>query len=163
MRDFKKYFKLEASPADLYNALTNPMMIEIWTGETAVMSTEPGSEFSLWDGEIVGRNIEFVQDQKIVQSWFFGEESDSVVTIKLHPDKQGTNVEVHQTNIPDEAYDNIAEGWESDYIGSLKELFDKTHKWGKIAMCVIFPYLLIISLDKEGISPVSSLIAHNSF
>ena len=124
MRDFKKYFKLEASPADLYNALTNPTMIKIWTGETAVMSTEPGSEFSLWDGEIVGRNIGFVQDEKIVQSWFFGEDSDSIVTIKLHPDKQGTNVEVHQTNIPDEAYENIAEGWESDYIGGIKELFD---------------------------------------
>jgi activator of HSP90 ATPase len=124
MREFKKYFKLEASPADLYNALTNPTMIEIWTGEPAIMSAEPGSEFSLWDGEISGRNIEFVADRKIVQQWYFGEESDSVVTIKLHPDKAGTNVEVHQTNIPDEAYENIAEGWESDYFGSLSELFD---------------------------------------
>ena len=124
MKEFKKYFKLEASPADLYNALTNPMMLEIWTGEPAVMSTEPGSEFSLWDGEIVGRNIEFVPDHKIVQHWYFGEDEDSVVTIKLHPDKHGTNVEVHQTNIPDQAYENIAEGWESDYFDSLSELFD---------------------------------------
>jgi len=124
MKEFKKYFKLDASPADLYNALTNPVMIEVWTGESAIMSTEPGSDFSLWDGEIVGRNIEFIPNQKIVQQWFFGEESDSVVTIKLHPDKQGTNVEVHQTNIPDEAYDNMVEGWESDYFGSLSELFD---------------------------------------
>jgi activator of HSP90 ATPase len=124
MKEFKKYFKLNASAADLYNALTNPAMIEIWTGEAAEMSTEPGSEFSLWDGEIVGRNIEFVQDQKIVQSWYFGEDVESIVTIKLHLDKQGTNVEVHQTNIPDEAYENIAEGWESDYFGSLSELFD---------------------------------------
>ena len=124
MRDYKKYFKLEASPADVYNALTNPMMIEIWTGEPAEMSTEPGSEFSLWDGEITGRNIEFVPNEKIVQSWFFGEDSESIGTIKLHSDKQGTNVEVHQTNIPDEAYENISEGWESDYIGGMKELFD---------------------------------------
>ena len=124
MKDFKRYFKLNASPADIYNALTNPTMIEIWTGEEAVMSTEPGSDFSLWDGEIVGRNLEFVPDFKIVQSWYFGEETDSVVTIKLHPDKVGTNVEVHQTNIPDDAYDNISEGWESDYFGSLQELFD---------------------------------------
>jgi activator of HSP90 ATPase len=124
MREFKKYFKLDASPADIFNALTNPAMIEIWTGEPAVMSTEPGSEFSLWDGEIVGRNIGFVTDRKIVQHWYFEEESESIVTLKLHPDKHGTNVEVHQTNIPDEAYDNIAEGWESDYFGSLQELFD---------------------------------------
>jgi len=124
MKEFKKYFKLSASPADIYNALTNPTMIEIWTGEPAVMSTDIESEFSLWDGEIVGRNIEFVTDQKIVQSWYFGEDVESIVTIKLHLDKQGTNVEVHQTNIPDEAYENITEGWESDYFGSLSELFD---------------------------------------
>ena len=124
MKEYKKYFKLDASPADLYNALTNPVMIEVWTGEPAIMSTEAGSEFSLWDGEIVGRNIEFVTVRMIVQHWFFGEESDSVVTIKLHPDKKGTNVEVHQTNIPDDAYENISEGWESDYFGSLSELFD---------------------------------------
>ena len=124
MKEFKKYFKLSASPADIYNALTNSTMIEIWTGEPAVMSTDVESEFSLWDGEIVGRNIEFVTDQKSVQSWYFGEDVDSIVTIKLHLDKQGTNVEVHQTNIPDEAYENIAEGWESDYFASLSELFD---------------------------------------
>jgi len=124
MKDFKKYFRLEASPADLYNALTNPVMIEIWTGEEAVMSTEPGSEFSLWDGEITGSNIEFVQDQKIVQKWYFGEDADSIVTIRLFPDKKGTRMEVLQINIPDDAYENIIEGWESDYIGGLKELFD---------------------------------------
>ena len=124
MKEYKKYFKLEASPADLYNALTNPVMIEIWTGELGVMSTEPGSEFSLWDGEITGRNIEFVENFKIVQHWYFGEEEDSIVTIKLHPDKKGTNVEIHQTNIPDDAYENMVEGWEEDYIGSLAELFD---------------------------------------
>ncbi len=124
MKEFKKYFKLDASPADLYNALTNPVMIEVWTGEPAIMSTEPGSEFSLWEGEIVGINIDFEPDRKIVQCWHFGEEADSIVTIKLHPDKKGTNIEIHQTNIPDEAYENISDGWESDYIGGLKELFD---------------------------------------
>ena len=123
MKEFKKYYKLSASPSDIYNALTNPVMIEIWTGEPAVMSTEPGSDFSIWDGAIVGKNIEFEQDKKIVQEWSFGEEVDSIVTIKLHSDKGGTNVEVHQTNIPDDAYDNMIEGWEIDYFGNLKELF----------------------------------------
>ena len=65
MKEYKKYFKLDASPADLYNALTNPVMIEIWTGEPCVMNTEQGSEFSLWDGEITGRNIEFVENFKM--------------------------------------------------------------------------------------------------
>ena len=123
MKEFTKYYKLNASSSDIYNALTNPVMIEIWTGEHAVMDTEPGSEFSLWDGAITGKNIEFEKDNKIIQHWYFGEDIDSVVTIKLHPLNKGTNLEVHQTNIPDEAYENIIEGWEEDYIGNLKELF----------------------------------------
>ena len=123
MKELKKYFKLKASPADVYNALVNPVMLEIWTGEPAIMSTEPGSQFSLWDGAISGENVEFEENKRIVQKWHFGEEEDSVVTIKLHPDKAGTSLEIHQTNIPDEAFENMKSGWEEDYIGSLAELF----------------------------------------
>jgi activator of HSP90 ATPase len=101
-------------------------MLEIWTGEAAVMEEKEGTEFSLWDGSISGKNLEFVKDHKIVQEWYFGEqESPSVVTIKLHPDKDGTSMEVVQTNIPDEAYDNIVEGWKEDYFDALNELFEE--------------------------------------
>jgi activator of HSP90 ATPase len=123
MKEFKKYYKLNVSPADIYNALTNPVMIEIWTGEHAEMNTNPGSEFSLWNGAIVGKNISFEKDKEITQHWYFGEDIESEVTIRLHPQNEGTNIEIHQTNIPDEAYNNIIEGWEEDYIGNLRELF----------------------------------------
>jgi uncharacterized protein YndB with AHSA1/START domain len=46
MKDFKKYYHISASPEEVYVALTNPLTIELWTGETALMSAEPGSEFS---------------------------------------------------------------------------------------------------------------------
>lgn len=124
MKEIKRYYKLNAEPADVYNALTNQRMVEIWTGEAAVMQAESNTEFSLWDGSITGINLEFEENKKMVQQWFFGEqEKDSIVTIKLHPDKKGTSVELHHTNIPDEAYENISEGWDEDYFGALKELF----------------------------------------
>ena len=125
MKDLKRYYTLHADPKDVYNALTNQKMIEIWTGENAVMTAEPNSEFSLWDGSISGVNLEFEAGKKIVQQWFFGEEEKeaSVVTIKLHPDKKGTSVELLHTNIPDEAFENISDGWDEDYFGALRELF----------------------------------------
>jgi len=128
MKTFKKYFQIAADPADVYNALTNKDMVEIWTGEDAVMEETVGSEFSLWDDSICGINLEFEKNFKIVQEWFFGEEEDdkkSIVTIKLHPDKKGTSMEVVQTNIPDEAYKNIAEGWEENYFNALNQLFEQ--------------------------------------
>ncbi|MDZ4714869.1 MAG: SRPBCC family protein [Cytophagales bacterium] len=124
MKDFKKYYTIPAPPETVYLGLTNPLTIQLWTGEPAEMSTEPGSEFSLWDGSITGRNIEFEQDQKIVQQWYFGDQKEeSIVTIKLHPAQDGTSVELKHTNIPDEAFADISEGWNSSYFGALKEFY----------------------------------------
>jgi len=125
VKDFKKYYSIPATPDEIYIALTNPITIELWTGETAEMSTEPGSEFSMWDGSIVGKNIEFEPGKKIVQQWYFeGKSEDSIVTIKLHPDKQGTSAELRHTNIPDEDFDDITDGWTYSYFGGLTDFFE---------------------------------------
>ena len=124
MKDFKKYYIIPAEPDDLYVALTNPATIQLWTGEKAEMSTEPGSEFSLWEDSISGRNIEFEEGKKIVQQWYFGDQEEpSIVTIKLHLHKQGTSVELRHTNIPDDEYNAIVEGWDESYFGSLIEFY----------------------------------------
>ncbi len=124
MKDYKKYYLLAAEPEIVYQALTNAATIQLWTGEPAEMSTEPGSEFSLWNDSISGRNIEFEPGKKIVQEWYFGEqEEQSIVTIKLHPHKAGTSVELRHTNIPDEDYENITSGWEENYFGALEAFY----------------------------------------
>jgi len=123
--DFKKYYRLPATPEEVYTSLTNPLTIELWTGETAEMSTEPGSEFSMWEGSIVGKNLEFEENKKIVQQWYFdGQPEDSIVTIKLHPDKDGTSVELKHTNLPAEEYNDLVEGWNNSYFGALAEFFE---------------------------------------
>ena len=124
MKDFKKYYHLTATPEEVYTALTNPLTIELWTGETAVMSTEPDSEFSMWEGSIVGKNLEFEENKKIVQQWYFdGQPEASIVTIKLHQDKDNTSVELRHTNIPDTEYMGFAEGWDNSYFGPLADFF----------------------------------------
>jgi activator of HSP90 ATPase len=126
MKDFKKYYTIAATPEEIYMALTNPLTIELWSGDEAVMSTEPGNEFSLWGGSIVGKNLEFEAGKKIVQQWYFdGEPEMSIVTIKLHPDKNnGTSVELRHTNIPDKEYEDFAAGWDEYYFGALAEFFE---------------------------------------
>lgn len=125
MKDFKKYYRIPATPEEIYMALTNPLTLELWTGEPAEMSTETGSEFSLWEGSIVGKNLEFEDGKKIVQQWYFdGQPEDSIVTIKLHPDKEGTSVELRHTNIPDVEYEGFVDGWDDNYFGSLADFFE---------------------------------------
>ena len=124
MKDYKQYYIISAQPEEIYLALTNPATLQLWTGEPAEMSTKPGSEFSLWEESIVGKNIDFETNKKIIQEWYFGDqEPPSIVTIKLHPHKQGTSVELLHTNIPDEDFNEIVEGWNNNYFTSLKEFY----------------------------------------
>jgi len=125
MKNLKKYYIIGAPPEDVYNAITNPLAIRLWTGEEAVMSTEPGSEFSMWEGAISGKNLEFIDGKKVVQQWYFGDQPEaSVVTIILHPHKDGTSAELRHINIPDEDFNDISEGWDTSYFGSIIDFFD---------------------------------------
>ncbi len=124
MKDYKKYFIVPAEHVIVYAALTNPITIELWTGAPAEMSTEPGTEFSMMDDTIVGKNIEFVEGKKIVQQWYFEEEEvPSIVTILLHEHKNGTSAELRHTNIPDSEYDDIVEGWNDVYFAGLANFY----------------------------------------
>ena len=126
MKTLKKYYIIPASPQDIYLALTNPNTIHLWSGEEAEMSADAGSEFSLWNGAISGKNLEFEEGRKIVQQWYFGEQQEpSIVTIKLHEHKQGTSVELQHTNIPDGDYNDIAEGWDTEYFGALRNFYEE--------------------------------------
>jgi activator of HSP90 ATPase len=127
LKDFKKYYTIPAPPDDVYKALTVETTLELWTGEKAEMTPEPGAEFSLWEGSIVGKNLEFEEGKKIVQQWYFGDQKEeSIVTIKLHEHPQGTSMEVRQTNIPDEDYEDIVEGWTYSYAAGLIDFYDES-------------------------------------
>ena len=124
MKDFKKYYIIDAPPEDVYNALTNSATIQLWSGDPAIMEPVEGTEFSLWEGSIEGKNLAFEPGKKIVQEWYFGEQDEpSIVTIILHADKQRTSAELRHTNIPDEDFNNITEGWNENYFGSIIDFY----------------------------------------
>lgn len=127
MKNLKKYYSVPADPQDVYTALTNPFTIELWTGEKAVMTEEEGDEFSLWGGDIIGKNLTIKAGERIIQQWYFGEEDEenaSIVDIKLWEVKGGTSVELLHTNIPDDAFENIVDGWDNAYFGAIAKLFE---------------------------------------
>ena len=124
MKTYHKYYKIKASPEEVYNALVKPFAIALWTGAKVMMEEKPGTEFSLFDGDISGRNLEFVPNEKIVQEWNFGEQEEkSIVTITLRGEKLLTNIELNHTNIPDDAFEDMKQGWDQYYFGGLGEFF----------------------------------------
>ncbi|SEN08765.1 Activator of Hsp90 ATPase homolog 1-like protein [bacterium A37T11] len=126
MQNYKEYFFIPAAPELVYKALTTASTIALWTGEEAVMVAEPDMEFSLWSGAIVGKNLLFEANKRIEQHWYFGDEPEkSIVSIKLHEQKSGTSMEVRQSNIPDEAFEDIVDGWRHTYIASLIDFYQE--------------------------------------
>jgi activator of HSP90 ATPase len=125
MKTYHKYYKIKASSEEVYNALVKPFAISLWTGAKTRMEEEAGTEFSLFDGDITGMNLEFVPNQKIVQEWYFGEQEEkSIVTLQLREDKLYTQVELTHVNIPDDAFEDMKSGWDNYYFGGLREFFE---------------------------------------
>ncbi len=127
MKDFTYKLTIkEATPEDVYNALTNPFAIELWSGYPAVMELKKGGAFSLWEGDITGKILDFISNEYLCQEWFFGEQEEvSVASIKLFPQKNETYLVLKHTNIPDEDYENITEGWREYYLGAIKRFFEE--------------------------------------
>jgi activator of HSP90 ATPase len=73
LKSYKQYIEISTTPDEVFLALVNPFTIELWSGYQAKMNDKEGSEFSLWEGDIVGKNIEVKTDKLLVQEWYFGE------------------------------------------------------------------------------------------
>ncbi|RUT72844.1 SRPBCC domain-containing protein [Ancylomarina longa] len=125
MKEFTYNILINADTEEVFSALTNPFQIELWTGFPAVMDDKAGTIFSLWDGDISGCNLEVIKDYKIVQEWFFGEtEHPSIVTLILKKEGKNTKINLIHTNIPEDAYEEIVEGWKDYYLGSMKNFLE---------------------------------------
>lgn len=61
----------EASPELIYECLLDSDKLAAFTHSEAKMDRSQDGEFSIFGGEIVGRNKELSQNQKIVQDWRF--------------------------------------------------------------------------------------------
>lgn len=124
MPDFKKYVNLAATPEEVYAALTYEATVELWTAASATIVPEVGEEFSMWDGNISGKFVALQAGKMIQQQWYFGEQDEpSIVTIKMHEDKKGTSLEVRHTNIPEEDFDEIVDGWNQVYLFGLVDFY----------------------------------------
>ncbi len=125
MKNLQRTYLIKSSPEEVFNAMTNPLTLELWTGYPANIQAKAGIEFTLWDGDITGMNLEIIQDKKLVQEWYFEDNQEpSVVTIELVEQSGKTQVELYHTNIPDDAFLNISEGWNKYYFGTMKKYLE---------------------------------------
>jgi len=125
MQDYRQTIHVKVSIEEVFNAITNPLTIELWSGHPAVIEPAADTEFSLFDGDITGRNIAVEPPVMLEQEWDFGEQpATSIVQFRLTEESGKTKIELHHTNIPDEAYENISVGWKEYFLGALKSYLE---------------------------------------
>jgi uncharacterized protein YndB with AHSA1/START domain len=127
--------RLNAPPEKVYAAWTNPQKITRWFGRA---DAKPGSFQAVIDAQIGGRyRISFstddeyyevggiyrevVPNQRLVFSWAWHStpERESLVTVTLKPDGDGTLLTLHHEQLFDQA---ARDGHERGWIGALEKL-----------------------------------------
>lgn len=126
MQTIKQTYKIYAPLHEVWRALVDPKIINDWGGGPAKMDDKVGTKFTLWGGDIFGKNIKVVEDKELVQEWFGGKwDKPSKVTFTLFQKDKYVELNLLHEDVPDEEVKDIADGWKTYYLGPLKEFLEK--------------------------------------
>jgi activator of HSP90 ATPase len=118
---------VEASPEQVYDALTDEVKHSAFTGSKATCEARVGGNFTAWDGYISGKNLELKHGEKIVQEWKTSEwpkgYPPSRLLLNLKKLKTGTQIFMVHSNVPAEQAADIKNGWTEFYWKPLKHYF----------------------------------------
>jgi activator of HSP90 ATPase len=93
-------------------------------GASTVISPHIGGVFSLFGDRIIGRHLEMVPGERLVQAWrekVWDAGIYSIVRFQLNADGAGTRLIFDHTGFPQGAADHLAIGWKSHYWEPLKK------------------------------------------
>lgn len=129
MKAIKKHYEINAPIEKVWQALTDPNIIPLWSDAPAKMSDQVGDLFELWNKTIIGKNLEVVPMEKLVQNWKpVHWKTFSKVTFTLFTKKVWTVVNMEQIGVPADEYSEISDGWNRYYLGKIKKLLEKDEK-----------------------------------
>ena len=127
----------KAAPKRVYEALTDPKQFDKVAHLGAAMQAgmalgnkptqidrEPGGLFTLFGGHIIGRQIELVPNERIVQAWRVVTWSPGVYSIakfELNEQGSGTRLIFDHVGFPDGQGQHLAEGWKGNYWEPLEK------------------------------------------
>ena len=118
--------EFNASPQKLYEALLDSKQFSEFSGRPAEINREVGGAFSLFKGHIIGRNLELIPNERIVQAWrvvTWPEGAYSIVRFDLKPQGSRTRLVFDHIGFPEGLHDHLAAGWEENYWSLLKKYF----------------------------------------
>lgn len=126
MKTIRKKYLIKAPADKVWQSLVDPKIIKKWGGGSAKMSDKENREFSLWSGDIYGKNTQVIKNKKLAQDWYGGVwEKPSKLVFTLTAKGRETILELLQKNVPDNEVKDIDSGWDDYYLGPMKEYLEK--------------------------------------
>jgi activator of HSP90 ATPase len=122
---------VKASPSRVYQALIDPKQFSkvtdfVLPGASTSINPEIGGDFSLFGGLILGRHIEMIPGQRLVQAWREKDwEPGAYSTVRFQLIEQGsaTRIVFDHRGFPPGNADHLAPGWKSHYWVPLQKFF----------------------------------------
>ncbi len=126
--------EFKASPSQLYEALISSKAFSDCTKKSfpsfsaasARIDAVAGGSFSLFDGHIVGRILELVPNERIVEAWRVVDWPAGIYSIarfEFRANKTGTTLVFDHTGFPKGLKDHLASGWSEHYWAALSKYF----------------------------------------
>ncbi len=113
----------KASPNRIYEALVDAQQHSEFTGGPTEISREVGGSFSCFGGTILGRNIELLPNQRIVQAWRVSNWDDgvySIVKFDLKEESSETRLVLDHSGFPEDQREHLEDGWKMRYWEPLR-------------------------------------------
>jgi activator of HSP90 ATPase len=114
----------KASPQRIYEVLLDSKQFSACTAMPAEIDPKVGGAFSAFGGIIVGRNVELIPAQRIVQAWRPADWAPgiySLVKFELKPQASATKIILDHTGFPEGHFNSLSDGWKSHYWDPLKK------------------------------------------
>jgi activator of HSP90 ATPase len=115
----------ETTPARLYELLTNAEQFSrMSAGAPTEIDATAGGAFSCFGGMILGRNVECVPAERVVQAWrvkLWEPGAYSVVRFELRPEGTGTRVILDHAGFPEGQAEHLEKGWHANYWEPLRK------------------------------------------
>jgi activator of HSP90 ATPase len=125
MKELHQTYLFNVPLNKVWQAIVDPSEINKWGAGPCQMSEDNNTTFSLWDGDIIGKNIEIQRHKKIRQEWKMRQwETPSIVSFELSEKDGKTLLDLQQEGIPEDDFDGVNEGWDTYYFGAMKKYLE---------------------------------------
>ena len=118
---------IPATPMEVYEAYVDGKKQTEFTGSKATSDTKVGGEFTAWDGYIKGKYLELEPGRKIGQEWTSTDFTEGTLPsrfeITLKEAKGGTELTMIHSGVPEDAAEDIGQGWKDYYWEPMKKYF----------------------------------------